>query len=38
MEEITNIDFYCTSEIEGRRMCKYQCEHCKEYYAPLENN
>lgn len=28
--------FYCQSEIEGERKCKYQCEHCKEYYKPLE--
>lgn len=28
--------FYCQSEIEGNRKCKNQCEHCKEYYKPLE--
>lgn len=29
---------YCQSEIEGGKMCKTQCDHCKLYYAPLENN
>lgn len=28
--------FYCQSEIEGNRKCINQCEHCKEYYKPLE--
>ena len=28
--------FYCQSEIEGNRKCKHQCDHCKEYYKPLE--
>lgn len=28
--------FYCQSEIEGNRKCTNQCEHCKEYYKPLE--
>lgn len=28
--------FYCKSEIEGGRKCKYQCDHCNEYYKPLE--
>ena len=28
--------FYCQSEIEGDRKCTNQCEHCKEYYKPLE--
>jgi len=28
--------FYCQSEIEGNRQCKHQCNHCKEYYKPLE--
>lgn len=27
---------YCQNQIEGHRKCKEQCEHCKEYYAPLE--
>jgi hypothetical protein len=31
-----NRDFYCQSQIEGNRKCKDQCEHCKEYYEPLE--
>lgn len=29
---------YCQSQIEGNKFCKVQCEHCKLYYAPLENN
>jgi hypothetical protein len=28
--------FYCQSEIEDNRKCTHQCEHCKEYYKPLE--
>ncbi len=28
---------YCQSEIEDNGKCKIQCEHCKEYYKPLEN-
>jgi len=28
---------YCQREIEGQSICDKQCEHCKEYYAPLEN-
>jgi hypothetical protein len=28
--------FYCQRQIEGNRKCKKQCEHCKEYYKPLE--
>ena len=27
---------YCQSQIEGRKMCKTQCDHCKEYYKPLD--
>lgn len=27
---------YCQSEIEDNEKCKLQCEHCKEYYKPLE--
>ena len=27
---------YCQSQIEGQKMCKTQCDHCKEYYKPLE--
>lgn len=27
---------YCQNQIEGQRMCKIQCDHCKEYYKPLE--
>lgn len=32
-----NRSFYCQSEIEGKRKCKNQCEHCCEYYKPLES-
>lgn len=28
---------YCQSEIEGDRKCYDQCDHCKEYYKPLED-
>ena len=28
--------FYCQSHIEGQTICSEQCDHCKEYYAPLE--
>ena len=28
--------FYCQSQIEGERKCNSQCEHCGEYYKPLE--
>jgi hypothetical protein len=28
---------YCQREIEGQSICDKQCEHCKEYYAPLDN-
>ena len=33
-----NRDFYCQREIERESKCTYQCEHCKEYYKPLEKN
>ncbi len=33
-----NRNFYCQSDIEGQRQCKFQCEHCKKYYKPLEGN
>jgi hypothetical protein len=28
--------FYCQSHIEDRGICIHQCEHCRDYYAPLE--
>jgi len=28
--------FYCQYEIEMEDKCNEQCEHCKEYYRPLE--
>jgi len=34
--QIVSKSFYCQSEIEGNKMCKEQCDHCKEYYKPLE--
>ena len=27
---------YCQNQIEGHGKCKEQCEHCKNYYKPLE--
>ncbi len=30
-------DFYCQRDIEGELPCEEQCEHCKEYYKPLNN-
>lgn len=27
---------YCQTQIEGGKYCKKQCDHCKEYFAPLE--
>ena len=27
---------YCQLQIEGGKYCKEQCDHCKEYFAPLE--
>jgi len=28
--------FYCQSDIEMGGICDKQCEHCNEYYKPLE--
>ena len=28
--------FYCQREIESQSKCTNQCDHCKEYYKPLE--
>lgn len=28
--------YYCQSEIEFRDKCQKQCNHCKTYYYPLE--
>lgn len=33
-----NRSFYCQRNIELKRKCKHQCDHCKEYYKPLELN
>jgi site-specific DNA-methyltransferase (adenine-specific) len=30
--------FYCQDEIEGKKICNEQCEHCKEYYKPVEDD
>lgn len=27
---------YCQRKEELQKKCKTQCDHCKEYYAPLE--
>ena len=27
---------YCQREIESETPCAEQCDHCKEYYGPLE--
>jgi hypothetical protein len=29
--------FYCQRQIEGESMCIEQCDHCREYYKPLES-
>lgn len=29
--------FYCQSEIESEEKCTYPCDHCKEYYKPIDN-
>ena len=31
-----NRAFHCQREIEGESKCTHQCDHCKEYYKPLE--
>ena len=28
--------FYCQSQIEDNGKCDVQCNHCQEYYKPLE--
>lgn len=30
------MSFYCQSNIEDNGRCEIQCDHCKEYYKPLE--
>ena len=30
------VKFYCQREIENESKCDEQCEHCREYYKPLE--
>ena len=29
--------YYCQYQIENDIWCKDQCDHCKEYYKPLED-
>lgn len=29
--------YYCQIQIEQGKWCKTQCEHCKKYYKPLED-
>ena len=36
MEEKKEDFIYCQAEIEYEGKCATQCEHCKQYYAPLE--
>lgn len=36
-KRVDNLFRYCQSQIEGNDKCDTQCEHCKEYYSPLEN-
>jgi hypothetical protein len=30
------LNHYCQAHIEDRELCVTQCDHCKEYYKPLE--
>lgn len=30
--------FICQSEAEGNKKCSQQCDHCKQYFAPLEKS
>jgi hypothetical protein len=36
MKEKSEKFYYCQSEIEFREKCQKQCNHCKTYYYPLE--
>lgn len=36
--EDSGADKYCQAEIEGRSECDNQCEHCQEYYGPLQKD
>lgn len=29
--------YYCQLQIEQDKWCKTQCDHCKKYYKPLED-
>lgn len=28
--------YYCQLQIEQDKWCEIQCDHCKKYYKPLE--
>ena len=31
------VKFYCQSHFEFKPICEEQCDHCKEYYKPIED-
>lgn len=33
---VNDKSFKCQREFEGESKCENQCEHCKEYYKPIE--
>ena len=33
---VVSKSFYCQREIEDETKCEEQCDHCKEYYKPIE--
>lgn len=35
--EEQEIFYYCQLQIEQDKWCKTQCDHCKKYYKPLED-
>ena len=35
-QKIVMSEFYCQREIECNTPCETQCDHCKEYYKPIE--
>jgi len=35
-KDVKKLLFYCQRQIEDKSKCDIQCEHCKEYYKPLE--
>ena len=36
MKEIDEVFYYCQLQIEQDKWCTAQCDHCKKYYKPLE--